>query len=85
MAETIHMFELPVEIEPFSPRVERWPALVSEIAVSAAVVAFRARIASAFAKLFEDFSRPPVEMGVNDTHSANYKDRTQLEVKETQF
>ena len=62
------MLELAVEIEPFRPGVDRWASRMSQITVSAAAVAFRARIAAALAKLLEDVSRPPVEMGIDDPH-----------------
>src|SRR2546422_4528138 len=68
MAKPIHMFELPVEIEPFRPGVERGTSLMSHIVVSAAVVAFCARVTVAPAKLLEDLSGPPVEMGIDDPH-----------------
>src|SRR3984885_2916225 len=68
MAEAIHVLELPVEIEPFRPGVDRWASIMSQITVSAAAVAFRARIAAALAELLEDVSRPPVEMGIDDPH-----------------
>src|SRR5438876_3160242 len=69
MTQAIHMFELPVEIKPFRPGIDRRTALMSEIVVSAAAVAFRARISAAFAKLFENLAGPPVKMGVDDTHA----------------
>src|SRR5207247_5104647 len=68
MAKPIHMFELPVEIEPFRPGVERGTSLMSHIVVSAAVVAFCARVTVALAKPLEDLSGPPVEMGIDDPH-----------------
>src|SRR6266566_7797560 len=68
MAKPIHMFELPVEIEPFRPGVERGTSLMSHIVVSAAVVAFCTRVTIAPAKLLEDLSGPPVEMGIDDPH-----------------
>src|SRR6516164_9969240 len=68
MPEMIHIFELPVEVEPFRPGVQRRASLVSHVVVSTAAVAFRAGIAAARAKLLEDLSRPPVKMGVDDPH-----------------
>jgi len=66
------MFELPVEIEPFRPGVQRGTSLMSHIVVPAAVVAFCARITVALAKLLEDLSRPPVEMGIDDSHGVGF-------------
>src|SRR5262249_49121469 len=76
MAKTIHMFELTIEIEPFRPRVKRWASLMSDIVVSAASVAFRARIATAFTELLENLSRPPVEMRIDDAHDVSLSMRS---------
>src|SRR5262249_30769935 len=69
MAESIHMLELPIEIEPLRPRPERWPPFMPDVGISAAVVEFRARIAAALRKLFKDFAGPPMEVGIDDPHA----------------
>src|SRR5437867_7293162 len=74
MARHVQVFDLAVEIAPFSPTVERPALRISHIIVSAAPIAFRPRIAAALAKLLEDLSRPPVEMGIDDPHGV-YLDR----------
>src|SRR5262249_49196173 len=71
--ETIHVLELPVEVEPFRPGVQRWASLMSHIVVPAAAVRFRMRIPAPFAKLLKDLPQPPVEMGVDDSHSTTAK------------
>src|SRR5690349_15857531 len=68
MAETIHVLELPVEIKPLCPRIERRPPLMSQVSVSAAGVAFRMRIAAPLAELLQEIPRPPMKMGVDDPH-----------------
>ena len=39
VAEPVHVFELAIEIEPFRPAVERWPAFFTDIVVTAARIA----------------------------------------------
>ena len=68
VTKAVHMFELTIKIEPFGPAVERRTPLLAHIIVAAAAVDLRIRIAGAPAKPVEDFSRPPVEMGIDDTH-----------------
>src|SRR5262245_364461 len=69
MAKPIQMLQLPVEVEPLSPRIDGRSSFVSQVVVSAAAVPFRTRKAAAHAKLLEDLSRPPVEMGIDDPHA----------------
>src|ERR1017187_3473641 len=62
------MFELPVEIEPFGPGVERRAPLMSDIIVTTAAIAFAQRVAGAPAHRVKDRSRPPMKMGIDDPH-----------------
>ena len=71
MAESIHMLELPIEIEPLRPRPKRWSPFMPDVGVSAAVVEFCARIAAALRKLFKDFAGPPMEVGIDDPHAGH--------------
>src|SRR5215467_3202784 len=68
MPQTIHVLELPVEVEPLRPGVQRWAPLTSHIVVSAAAIRFGVRVAAPLAELLKDLFRPPVEMGVDDPH-----------------
>src|SRR5262249_19423891 len=68
MAKAIHVLELPVEIKPLCPRVERRPPFMAHVCVSAAGVAFRVWKTAPFAKLLKEISRPPMKMGVDDPH-----------------
>src|SRR5215475_6195813 len=69
MAKTIHMFELAIQVEPFRPGVERRAPFMPDVSVSAAIVAFCPRMGRAFAKILEDLSRPPMEMGIDYPHA----------------
>src|SRR5690349_3585431 len=71
MAESIHMLELPIEIEPLRPRPKRWSPFMPDVGVSAAVVEFCARIAAALRKLLKDFAGPPMEVGIDDPHAGH--------------
>ncbi len=68
VAKAIHVFELAIEVEPLGPAVERRAPLLPHIIIATAAVDLSRRIARAPAKAVEDFSRPPVEMGIDDTH-----------------
>jgi hypothetical protein len=47
MAETIHLFGLAVEVEPFSPGAQRRPSLMDHVIVSTEAVAVSTGIAAA--------------------------------------
>ncbi len=71
VAEPVHMFELLVEIEPLRPGIQRRPALMSDIIVAAAGIFLRTADKSLrLQKRLEHAARPPVEMRVDDFHTA---------------